>query len=112
MILATSGLAIVGGVLVGWLVPEGPHVKRAGRFEVRRALAIFERASPHRPLLELRRCRTARWPTPHHSFGIDWNHANHPFSCKKAPARARGGRAMRPLCLLHGAIWIDRPSRW
>ncbi|MCX4242733.1 MFS transporter [Paraliomyxa miuraensis] len=45
VILATSGLAVVGGLLVGTLVPEGPYVKRAGRFEVRRALAIFGR--PH-----------------------------------------------------------------
>ncbi len=51
VILATSGLAVVGGVLVGTLVPEGPYVKRAGRFEVRRALAIFGRPDFRRAAL-------------------------------------------------------------
>lgn len=37
------GLAVLGGVLVGWLVPEGPHVRRGTRFAVREALAIFGR---------------------------------------------------------------------
>lgn len=48
---ATSGLAVLGGVLVGWLVPEGPHVKRGTRFEVREALAIFGRLEFRRAAL-------------------------------------------------------------
>lgn len=43
VVLATSSLAVVGGALVGGLVPEGPHVRRAARFAVREALAIFSR---------------------------------------------------------------------
>ncbi|MEX1365432.1 MAG: MFS transporter, partial [Nannocystaceae bacterium] len=43
VILATSALAVLGGGLVGRLVPEGPHVKRGARFEVRQALAVFGR---------------------------------------------------------------------
>lgn len=40
---ATSALAILGGVLIGRFVPEGPHVGRGARFELGRALAIFRR---------------------------------------------------------------------
>jgi MFS family permease len=51
VILATSGLAVLGGLLVAWLVPEGPHVKRGTRFEVRQALAIFGRPDFRRAAL-------------------------------------------------------------
>lgn len=51
VIAATSGLAVLGGVLVGGLVPEGPHVRRGARFEVRQALAIFERPEFRRAAL-------------------------------------------------------------
>ncbi len=43
VILTASGLAAAGGLLIGLWVPEGPHVKRGARFEVREALAIFRR---------------------------------------------------------------------
>jgi hypothetical protein len=51
VILATSALAVLGGVLVGWLVPEGPHVRRGARFAVREALAIFGRPDFRRAAL-------------------------------------------------------------
>jgi predicted MFS family arabinose efflux permease len=51
VILATSGLAVLGGLLVGRLVPEGPHVRRGARFEVREALAIFGRPGFRRAAL-------------------------------------------------------------
>jgi predicted MFS family arabinose efflux permease len=48
---ATSGLAVLGGALVGWLVPEGPFVARGARFEVREALAVFRRPAFRRAAL-------------------------------------------------------------
>ena len=51
VILSTSGLAVLGGLLVGRLVPEGPYVRRGARFEVREALAIFGRPDFRRAAL-------------------------------------------------------------
>jgi predicted MFS family arabinose efflux permease len=51
VIVATSGLAVLGGLLVGRLVPEGPYVRRGVRFEVREALAIFGRPGFRRAAL-------------------------------------------------------------
>jgi len=51
VIVATSGLAVLGGLLVGRLVPEGPYVRRGARFEVREALAIFGRPGFRRAAL-------------------------------------------------------------
>lgn len=51
VILSTSALAVVGGLLVGRLVPEGPYVRRGSRFEVREALAIFGRPDFRRAAL-------------------------------------------------------------
>jgi MFS family permease len=51
VIVTTSGLAVLGGLLVGRLVPEGPYVRRGARFEVREALAIFGRPDFRRAAL-------------------------------------------------------------
>lgn len=41
VVLASSALACVGALVVGLGVPEGPHVARGRRFEMRRAFAVF-----------------------------------------------------------------------
>jgi predicted MFS family arabinose efflux permease len=51
VIMVTSGLAVLGGTLVGWLVPEGPHVRRGTTFAAREALAIFGRPDFRRAAL-------------------------------------------------------------
>lgn len=51
VVVSTSALAVLGGLLVGRLVPEGPYVRRGARFEVREALAIFGRPGFRRAAL-------------------------------------------------------------
>ena len=44
VIISASVLAVLGGIVVAWGVPEGPHVKRQRGFDPRRALAVFRDA--------------------------------------------------------------------
>lgn len=41
VLLAVSGLAVLGGLLLLLLVPDGPHLARGGRFDPRALAAIF-----------------------------------------------------------------------
>jgi len=43
VLLTTSGAALIGSALVGWFVPQGPHVTTSPDFSPRQALAAFRR---------------------------------------------------------------------
>lgn len=51
VIASVSGLAVLGGVLVGLGVPEGPHVKRQRGFDPRGAVLVFRDPSFRRAAL-------------------------------------------------------------